>query len=232
MSNDAPTHITVLENGPYLVAGDAPLRIETIGIDAQDEAWEWIAGPAIDHPAKYALCRCGASSKKPFCDGTHVGVKFDGTEVATHAPYAEQAARIPGPTLVLEDAEALCAFGRFCDAKGKIWNLVHEPGGEATRELVAREAAHCPSGRLVVRENGVALEPEYAPAIVLVEDPQKACSGPIALRGGIVVASHDGTSYETRNRVTLCRCGASANKPFCDGAHADVAFRDGLTTVA
>jgi CDGSH-type Zn-finger protein len=34
----------------------------------------------------------------------------------------------------------------------------------------------------------------------------------------------DGFAYETRNRVTLCRCGQSQNKPFCDGAHASIKF--------
>jgi CDGSH-type Zn-finger protein len=37
----------------------------------------------------------------------------------------------------------------------------------------------------------------------------------------------DGTPYETRNRVTLCRCGASARKPFCDGRHLEARFDDG-----
>ena len=44
--------------------------------------------------------------------------------------------------------------------------------------------------------------------------------GPIWVRGGIPVASADGKTYEVRNRLTLCRCGRSANKPFCDGSHA------------
>jgi CDGSH-type Zn-finger protein len=40
------------------------------------------------------------------------------------------------------------------------------------------------------------------------------------VRGGVVVISSDGESYEVRNRMTLCRCGRSENKPFCNGAHA------------
>ena len=60
----------------------------------------------------------------------------------------------------------------------------------------------------------------------LVEDPQKKCSGPIWLRGGIPVVSADGFAYEVRNRITLCRCGASWNKPFCDGTHAKIEFRE------
>ncbi len=50
--------------------------------------------------------------------------------------------------------------------------------------------------------------------------------GRLWLRGGIAVVSSDGFAYEVRNRVTLCRCGASDNKPFCDGSHAAIKFRD------
>ncbi|MFE2733740.1 CDGSH iron-sulfur domain-containing protein [Streptomyces sp. NPDC059349] len=46
------------------------------------------------------------------------------------------------------------------------------------------------------------------------------------MRGGIPVTAADGTPYEVRNRVTLCRCGASRNKPFCDGTHASIGFKD------
>jgi CDGSH-type Zn-finger protein len=60
---------------------------------------------------------------------------------------------------------------------------------------------------------------------VLLEDPQKNASGPIWARDGITIASSDGFTYETGNRVTLCRCGQSENKPFCDGTHAHVGFR-------
>ena len=42
------------------------------------------------------------------------------------------------------------------------------------------------------------------------------------------VVAKDGHRYEVRNRVTLCRCGASKNKPFCDGSHAAIEFKDGL----
>ena len=60
------------------------------------------------------------------------------------------------------------------------------------------------------------------------QDPAEGVSGGLWVRGGITVESADGFRYETRNRVTLCRCGASRNKPFCDGSHAEVRFTDGL----
>jgi len=71
-----------------------------------------------------------------------------------------------------------------------------------------------------------AVETELPVSIGLVEDPEQQCSGPLWLRGGIPVFAADGFEYEVRNRVTLCRCGASNNKPFCDGTHASIKFRD------
>jgi iron-binding CDGSH zinc finger protein len=48
------------------------------------------------------------------------------------------------------------------------------------------------------------------------------------VRGGIQVISADGHDYEIRERQTLCRCGQSRNKPFCDGSHWYAGFRDPL----
>jgi CDGSH-type Zn-finger protein len=98
------------------------------------------------------------------------------------------------------------------------------------RKLAIREAHHCPSGRLVLHEKKTKeeLEPRLPKAIGVVEDPALGCSGPLWVGGGIRIESETGVPYETRNRVTLCRCGASNNKPFCNGSHASIRFRDGL----
>jgi len=78
-------------------------------------SWEWLEGHAIAGGEKYALCRCGFSEKKPFCDGTHAKAGFDGTETASRASFREQATVTEGSTLALEDADPLCAAARFCD---------------------------------------------------------------------------------------------------------------------
>jgi CDGSH-type Zn-finger protein len=222
--------IAITNNGPYLVSGGVPLSVESIASDEAGDSLGYQAGRAFEVKEKYALCRCGRSSSKPFCDGTHAKEGFDGTETASRAGYAEQAGTIEGPTLVLDDAEALCSFGRFCDVAGTVWALAEQSDDPRAREKAIEEAHLCPSGRLTVRDKaGIPLEPQFERSIRLLEDPVKACSGPIVVRGGIEIVSSDGTSYERRNRVTLCRCGASANKPFCDGSHAASGFVDGLS---
>ena len=122
----------------------------------------------------------------------------------------------------------LCAFARFCDPHEQVWNLVQRSDDPRAAKLVEHEVGHCPSGRLVakLRATGGAIEPRFEPSIGLVQDSAEGVSGPIWVRGGIPVTGADGRAYETRNRVALCRCGASRNKPFCDGAHASIHFRD------
>jgi len=128
----------------------------------------------------------------------------------------------------LTDAEGLCAFARFCDPNGQVWNLVNETDDPTAYRHFVKQTGDCPSGRLVAWDNetGKPIEPKLAPSIALIEDPAKECSGPIWVRGSVQIVGSDGFEYELRNRVTLCRCGASQNKPFCDGTHASVKFRD------
>ena len=181
---DAPYRgIDVASNGPLRVEGGIPLSRQTIETNAQGEAWEWRETGRIDAGPSYELCRC--------------------------------ARIVRGPGLDLADAVAFCAGARFCQARGSAWELIlrEDSGG---RRLVEREAGNCPSGRLVALRHGsdgtsTAVEPELEPSIVLVEDARRGLSGPVWVRGGVDVRSAEGHPYEVRNRVTLCRCGESAN---------------------
>jgi CDGSH-type Zn-finger protein len=228
MSDAKTARVTVVENGPYLVSGDVPLAGQTIVVDAEGGSEAWAEGAAVAHRANYALCRCGASQTKPFCDGSHQKIGFDGTETASRQPYVGQAQLLDGPVLQLTDAEVLCAFGRFCDPHGQVWSQVAATDDPQVRAMFLRQVGECPAGRLVAwdKASGRAVEPQLPVSIGLVEDPAQDCSGPLWLRGGIAVTSADGFEYERRNRVTLCRCGQSSNKPFCDGTHASIKFRD------
>lgn len=219
--------IKVSVNGPYLVSGGVPLSEQSIDIDANGDAHDWRPGREYAVAASYVLCRCGRSKARPFCDGTHARVGFDGTETAGRTPYLEVAERVVGPKLELTDVERLCASARFCDRGAGAWKLTLKSRHPEARQMAIEEAFNCPAGRLVVWDKqGKALEPDLKPSIVLVEDPQLGVSGPLWVRGGITIEATDGTIYEIRNRVTLCRCGKSRNKPFCDGRHIPHRGRD------
>lgn len=74
--------ITINENGPLKVEGDVPL------VDHE--------GNPVETPRKdrYFLCRCGGSTNKPFCDGTHSKIGFIGARAAVEA--ADEAAEGDG----------------------------------------------------------------------------------------------------------------------------------------
>src|SRR5258708_7428699 len=222
--------VTVSRNGPYVVEGAVPLALQTIVSDSEGGSREWRQGRIFEVEQRYLLCRCGQSSNKPFCDGTHLKVGFDGTETASMAPYLEQAEVFEGPTMDLTDAQALCASGRFCDPDGSIWNLIEQTDDPDAVEKVKHQGSHCPAGRLVGWDKATRTpyETEFEPSLGLVQDPVAEVSGPLWLRGGIAIESADGEAYEIRNRVTLCRCGASNNKPFCDGSHGTAGLRERL----
>ena len=219
--------VIVAEDGPYMVTGNVPLAKQTIVADTEGGSEAWREGEAIAHRPAYALCRCGASHTKPFCDGTHSRIGFDGAETAARDTYLDQATVLDGPAMQLTDAEGLCAFGRFCDPHGQVWGQVSQSDDPAVRAMFVRQVNDCPAGRLVAwdKVTGRPVEHALPVSIGLVEDPEQQCSGPLWLRGDIQVVAADGFEYEVRNRVTLCRCGQSNNKPFCDGKHAAIKFQ-------
>lgn len=221
--------IKITKNGPYLVSGSLPLEKEIIIPDDKGDPIEWKKGEKFPGLETYALCRCGGSKNKPFCDGAHNKNEFDGTETAGRKKYYEQAGRIEGPDLVLMDAKPLCAAGRFCHREGGTWSLTERSSDPKCRKTAIEQACKCPSGRLVAhdKKSGEPIETLRGPSIGLVEDPPAGVSGPILAKGNIAIESSEGIKYEQRNRVTLCRCGRSENKPFCDGSHIDALFSDG-----
>jgi CDGSH-type Zn-finger protein len=195
--------------------------MQLINCDGEGTPRQWSEGKKYATQERCGLCRCGQSKNKPFCDGTHLKVNFDGKETAGGKLYMEQAKRISGPMLEMTDNENLCASARFCHRGGEIWTLVPRSDDPQAMKTAIKDACDCPSGRLVVWDTKTkkAIEPTFEPSIGLVEDPAIGVSGPIWVRGGIPIESADEKVYEVRNRVTLCRCGKSSNKPFCDSSH-------------
>lgn len=227
MDKTSGMRIDVTEDGPYEVSGRVPLvRLEIIA-NEHGESVGWRETGRIQTRSTYQLCRCGRSQGKPLCDGSHLD-GFEGEETAGHDSFAEYAESIDGPGVRLHDARKLCAEARFCDRAGGLWNLVGQCGNDEARALAEDEARNCPSGRyvLVDEQTKEPVEPALEPSIGLVEDPEMGVSGPLYVRGGVPVYDADGRPYEVRNRVTLCRCGQSQNKPFCDGSHLESGFID------
>ena len=121
-----------------------------------------------------------------------------------------------------------CAFARFCHrTAGTAWELIKQSDDPLLKEEAIKAANECPAGRLVaVEKDGTAIEPEYGPEIVVLQDPERGVSCGIFVKGGIPLQGGDGSLYERRNRMVLCRCGESVNKPFCDATHVHIKYQD------
>jgi CDGSH-type Zn-finger protein len=221
--------IEILRNGPYLVSGAVPLDEKVMVSEGHHR--EYRPGRSFEVGESYALCRCGHSKNPPFCDGSHLPAHFDGTEVASTVPFDERVEVFGGPTLDLYD-DNRCAFARFCHQEdGEVWTLTEESDDPKLRGEAIKASTDCPAGRLVHhdKQDGYAeIEPALEPGISILQDPERNVSAPLYVKGNIPLVSAEGKTYELRNRYALCRCGTSANKPFCDASHVGVGYKDGL----
>lgn len=215
--------IKITPDGPYCVTGGVPLHEEILVPDQDGLSTGWRQGKVYPLQQEYELCRCGRSADTPFCDGTHNTINFDGAETASREPVLLQAEPVTaGPQMDLIDVPVLCALARFCDRAGGAWDNTRQSDDPEAKEIALQEVRDCPAGRLMLRDkDGNLIEPKFPPSIAVVIDPVEGVTGPLWVRGGVPVEAADGTTYEVRNRVTLCRCGRSENKPFCDGKHVE-----------
>jgi CDGSH-type Zn-finger protein/truncated hemoglobin YjbI len=214
MTSPPAARIRVTEHGPYRIEGRVAVH------DAQ--------GTLVETGDGTCLCRCGGSRNKPFCDATHGLKGFDGRESADHGAIAQRRDAYPATGITVYDDRTRCAhFGQCTRRLPRVFRQDAEPfvaPGEAPAARVAAVVAACPSGALAyaLGDEPRPVEPPGAPSITALTD------GPYRVRGSIEVVGADGRSYERRERQTLCRCGQSRNKPFCDGSHWYAGFRDPL----
>lgn len=223
--------ITITEKGPYLVYGCPPLAEQFIMPNDENESWYFQEGKHFSTEAEpTALCRCGASRRTPYCDGSHMHAEWQPELTAKDEPLLREAETIEGETLSMTDNPKYCVFARFCHPYGDAWTLTEHSDDQEARRLAIREASMCPSGRLMAwdKKTGKPFEYHYEPSLGLIEDITIGSSGGLWVRGGIPIRRENGQTYEIRNRVVLCRCGQSANKPYCDGTHAALKWRDKL----
>jgi CDGSH-type Zn-finger protein len=202
------SRISVLPNGPYLLE-DGVLRRSS--------------GESVPVEEKVALCRCGGSKNKPFCDGTHSKIGFSDRNSADAKKDRRES--YAGKKLTILDNRSLCAHAGYCtDDLKEVFRMHDEPWiapDAADIEKIIATIRKCPSGALSYAIDGVEAQPPQRPPAVEVTD-----HGPYALSGSVELAGAKFGQGASREHYTLCRCGASKNKPFCDGSHWDAGFRD------
>ncbi len=217
--------IKIIKDGPYVVSGGVPLSEKIIV--PKDNGYIFEPGGELPQAETYALCRCGKSKTAPFCDGAHVAANFNGAETASKRRYRDRAKHLSGPGLDMFD-DSRCAFARFCHREsGSAWELIARSDTEENRREAILAAYECPAGRLTaLTKEGEEIDEPLEPGIEILQDPEENVSCAIYVKGGIPLEGADGSVYEARNRVTLCRCGKSRIKPFCDAMHVALKYRD------
>ena len=220
-NEQAAAAIVAAPNGPLLVSGPVALYRRRAVQSEHGEPLAWETTQRVETGPRYALCRCGQSARKPFCDGTHARVGFVADESAS-GTYGERSKELGGTGITVRDDRSICVHAGFCGTRiANVWGQVPETGESTVRAQVISMIEKCPSGALTYRfDDDADVEPLFAEAIAVTDD------GPLWVTGRVPVTMATGERLEVRNRVTLCRCGASSNKPLCDGTHAKAGFSD------
>jgi CDGSH-type Zn-finger protein/truncated hemoglobin YjbI len=214
-----PATVQTARNGPYLATNVPTVRN--------------YLGEELQLPPQLALCRCGGSASKPFCDGSHAGNGFTDAKDPNRVPDRRDAYQ--GQQAEIFDNRGLCQHSGYCtDRLGTVFRTSAEPfvapSGGRLDEII-RAVRDCPSGALSLGLNGREARDltdwgnTREPAIEVTRD------GPYRITGGIAVTGPDGAlvprnAGASAEHCALCRCGQSKNKPFCSGAHWYADFHD------
>ena len=211
--------IHVAKNGPYLVT-NARRVLDGLGI-------ETATTPLT------ALCRCGRSERKPFCDGTHARIGFTDAKDPDRVP--DQRDTYVGQQVTVLDNRGICQHSGYCtDRLSTVFHSGEEPfvtpSGGRMDEII-RAVRDCPSGALSYAVDGREAREETDHHGIREPTITVTANGPYRITGGIVLSDHTGAEHPraegaSREHYALCRCGHSRNKPFCSGAHYYVDFRD------
>ena len=202
MSDDRTT-ITPTENGPYLVTGCRDLR-------------SYAGDKTFPSDGTVALCRCGGSKNKPFCDGTHKRNGFSSAKADDRV--ADKREDYVGKAITVHDNRGICAHAARCtDTLKSVFRQKEEPwihpDAEAPSTIIAT-VRQCPSGALSYSIDGVEHRDHDEEPRILI-----APNGPYAVKGGAVLEGVEWGEGASQEHFNLCRCGQSKNKPFCNGAH-------------
>ena len=224
-ANSSEKKIVIHFDGPYEVRGGIPLVHKTQVVSEFGEPLTWEKNETIPTSGDYCLCRCGRSQEMPFCDGSHAEADFDGTETADTQPITARQETLPGGTkITVRYDDSLCMDSGFCGCrKTTIPQMLSETADTQVRSLLIAMIERCPSGAFTysIEADRPEIEPDLPPQVAVTTEitDQGPINSALWVTGSIPIERSDGKPLEIRNRVTLCSCGLSKNKPLCDGTH-------------
>lgn len=219
--------IQPLPNGPYYLINDMQPKVVY--------NLHNFKGESLSNTVGTALCRCGGSKNKPFCDGTHNVIGFSSANKTLENDdikkivIKDKRRDYPGKEITLHDNRKICSHAAECvNNLSSVFKLGYRPwiNPDASKmNDIIHVVRRCPSGALSYSIDGVEYrdpEEQRNPTVTVLKN------GPYHITGGIELIGEDIQFGEgaSKEHYTLCRCGASENKPFCDGAHKSSKFND------
>lgn len=225
---DVKPKILPLPNGPYYLINDMQPKVV---YNLQN-----FKGEPLSTTVGTALCRCGGSKNKPFCDGTHNVIRFSSANKTLENDdikkivIKDKRRDYPGKEITVHDNRKICSHAAECvNNLSSVFKLGSRPwiNPDASKmNDIVDVVRRCPSGALSYSIDGVEYrdpEEQRNPTVTVLKN------GPYHITGGIELIGENIQFGEgaSKEHYTLCRCGASENKPFCDGAHKSSNFNDG-----
>lgn len=209
MTDDSPI-IETRDNGPFVVRNIKRFRLPD--------------GSVADTKPVMALCRCGQSKNKPFCDGSHKDAGFD--SAPGDVAHRDRVYSYAGADVTVYYNKLLCSHAGECGRIAKeIFNPAAKPWVQpdnGTVDQVKQVIATCPSGALRLSKPEQEAQAINSDTVEISVEP----NGPYHVTNIEIAADFWGEGQEQKKYV-LCRCGLSGNKPFCDGTHHDRGWTDG-----
>ena len=200
--------IKAVQNGPYIVKN---LRNFDNGKGA------------IGCKEAMGLCRCGHSANKPFCDGAHKVAGFNSENLLD--AENDRLDTYQGKKITVHDNRSLCAHAGICtEGLPAVFRQREDPFVDpdgANVEEIIRIVNQCPSGALSVSAKNPGETLEVSEASIYVSE-----NGPYVVKGKVELIETPRGKGASETSIALCRCGASTNKPFCDGSHWRIEFAD------
>jgi CDGSH-type Zn-finger protein len=213
--------ILLLPNGPYYLLNDMEPKVVENLQNSEGQPLSTLRG--------VALCRCGASKNKPFCDGTHgtIGFSSENKTQDNSSIIKDKRKNYVGKEITIHDNRKICSHAAECvNNLPSVFKFNARPWinpDAADKQQIINTIKKCPSGALGYSIDEVEYKDQERMSMVTVsKDGPYTITGVIDLIGDNIQFA-EGFSKE---HYTLCRCGASNNKPFCDGMHITINFKD------
>ncbi len=224
---DIKPKILPLPNGPYYLINDMEPKVV--------ENLKNFKGEPLSTTVGIALCRCGKSNRKPFCDGTHSIIGFSSQNVnlnendTNKLTIKNKRRDYVGKEITIHDNRKICSHAKECvNNLPSVFKLGSKPwidsNGSKMQDII-NTVRKCPSGALSYSIDGIEYrdpKEQRDPILTVLKN------GPYYITGGIDLIGENIEFGEgaSKEHYTLCRCGTSENKPFCDGTHRTINFKD------